>query len=338
MKIKSLLSSALLFCSLVVVFSASVTAGLIQTQDKTNKAKVSDDEVKAAKAIETAPDANAKLAAAEEFVKKYPKSSNRFQIGEYLADQILGVADPKQKLTLAQKSPTVFTQPGAGNLIQPALLAAYVQLTRLDEAFSNGSSYLASNGDDIRVLSLLAIAGTEEAKKRNAKYVKESRQYGTKAIELIEGDKKPARMEDAFWAKQKSGLPQLYQEMAIISLVEGNSAEAQAKLEKSQKLNPADPFNYVMMGSITNDEYQAVAQNFRNMPDGKAKDDMFQKANALLDKIIDQYAHAVALSDGKPQYKVLHDQVFQDLSSYYSYRHNKSTEGLQKLIDSYKLP
>ena len=335
MKIKSFLSSALLLCSLVVSLNASATA---QPQDKSNKAKVPEAELKAAQAIEAAPDASAKLAAAGEFVKKYPKSSNRTQIAEYIADQILSVKDPSEKLALAQKFPTVFTEPAEGNIIKPALLDAYVQLKRLDEAFSNGGSYLASNADDIRVLALLAIAGTEEAKKRNPKYVKESRQYGMKAIELIEGDKKPAKMEDAFWAKQKAGLPQLYQEMAIISLVEGHGAEAQATLEKSQKLNPADPFNYVMMGSIINDEYQNVAQTFRNMPDGKAKEDTFQKANALLDKVIDQYAHAVALSEGKPQYQALHDQVFQDLSAYYSYRHNKSTDGLQKLIDSYKLP
>jgi len=338
MKIKSLLSSALLLCSLIAILNTSVTARSIQPQDKNSKPKVSDAELKAAKAVEAAPDANAKLAAAEEFLKKYPKSSNRSQMAEYIVDQILGVKDLSQKLALAQKFPTVFTEPAEVNLAKPALLDAYVQLKRFDEAFTDGGSYLATNGDDIQVLGLLAIAGTEEAKKRNPKYVKESRQYGTKAIELIEGDKKPAKMEDAFWAKQKAGLPQLYQEMAIISLIDGNAAEAQVKLEKSVKLNPADPFNYVMMGSITNDEYQNVAQTFKNMPDGKAKDDLFQKANALLDKVVDQYAHAVALSEGKPQYQALHDQVLSDLSAYYSYRHNKSTAGLQKLIDSYKLP
>jgi hypothetical protein len=338
MKIKSLLSSALLLCSLIAVLNTSVTARAIQAQDKNSKAKVPEAELKAAKAVEAAPDASAKLAAAEEFLKKYPKSSNRFQMAEYLVDQILGVKDPSQKLALAQKFPAVFTEPGEGNLVKPALLDAYVQLKRLDEAFTDGGSYLATNGDDIQVLFLLAITGTEEAKKRNPKYVNESRQYGLKAIELIEGDKKPAKMEDAFWAKQKAGLPQLYQEMAIISLIDGNAAEALVKLEKSVKLNPADPFNYVMLGSITNDDYQNVAQTFKNMPDGKAKEDLFQKANALLDKVIDQYAHAVALSEGKPQYQALHDQVLGDLSTYYSYRHNKSTAGMQKLIDGYKLP
>ena len=133
-------------------------------------------------------------------------------------------------------------------------------------------------------------------------------------------------------------LPQLYQEMAIVSLVTGDSTGAQVNLEKSVKLNPADPFNYVLLGTITNEEYQKTAQNYKNMPDGKAKDDMLQKANTLLDKVIDQWAHAMGLAEGKPQYQALHDQVLPDLAAYYKYRHKSSPDGLQKLIDSYKLP
>jgi tetratricopeptide (TPR) repeat protein len=333
MKIKRFLSTALLLCSVIVILHSSITA----QQDKI-KPKVSDAESKAAKAVEAPADASAKLAAAEDFVKKYPKSPLREDVAEYVADQLLGVADSNQKLTLAQKFPSVFTEPAEGNLAKLALLDAYVQLKRLDEAFTTGGAYLATNGDDIQVLTLLAIAGTEAAKARNPKYVKESGQYGAKAIELLEADKKPEKMDAGFWTGQKSRLPQIYQEMAIISLMQGNRTEAQAKLEKSQKLSPTDPFNYVMMGSLNNDDYQKVAQDYQKMPDGKARDTMLQQANALLDKVIDQYAHAVALSEGKAQYQALHDGVLEDLTAYYKYRHNKSTDGLQKMIDGFKLP
>jgi hypothetical protein len=337
MKTESLLFCALLLCSLVML-NTSLTARVITPQDKNNKSKISADEAKAVKAVEAAPDVNAKFAAAEVFAKKYPKSNARQYVAQYIVDQILGVKEPDQKLALAQKFPAVFTEPAEVITIKPALIDAYVQLKRFDEAFADGGAHLAKNADDIQVLVILAIAGTEQAKARNAKYVKASSQYGAKAIELIEANKKAANMDDSVWARQKALLPQLYQEMGIISLVEGNATEAQAKLEKSLKLAPGDPFNYVLLGSLTNDEYQKAAQNYRNMPDGKGKDDTLQKASALLDKVIDQYAHAVALSEGKPQYQALHDQVLQDLSAYYSYRHNKSTDGLQKLIDSYKLP
>jgi hypothetical protein len=124
--------------------------------------------------------------------------------------------------------------------------------------------------------------------------------------------------------------------MAIVAFVQQNGAEAQSDLEKAMKLNPSDPFNYVLLGSLRNDEYQRAAQSHKGMPDGPAKEEMFKKATGLMDQIIDTYAHAVALSEGKPGYEKLHDQVLQDLTAYYKYRHQNSTEGLQQLIDKYK--
>ena len=57
---------------------------------------------------------------------------------------------------------------------------------------------------------------------------------------------------------------------------------------------------------------------------------------ALIDKVIDQYAHAVALSEGKPEYQRLHEQALSDLTVYYKFRHNQTTDGLQQLNDKYK--
>lgn len=318
----------------VYAFVLLLTCGMLAAAQ--TKPTVPDAEAKAAAAVETAADINAKMVAAEDFVKKYPKSSLRAGVALYTVDQILGVSDPTQKLALAQKYATVFTDPADAELIKPALIDAYAKLTRFDEAFAEGATYLAKNADDLRVLSMLAITGVEQAKARNPKFASVSKQYGTKAIELIEADKQPATMDAEVWGKQKAMLPQIYQEMAIISLMEQNPTDAQAKIEKSVALNPADPFNHALLGSIVNDEYQKLAQTYKNMPDGKSKDDMLQKANALLDKVIEYYARGVALSEGKPQYQGFHDQLLQDLTPYYRYRHNNSTDGLQQMIDSLK--
>jgi hypothetical protein len=336
MKLRQLLSYALFLFALFLNTSLS-TPGLT-SQEKSNQSKISAAEDKALRAVAAAPDINAKFAAAEEFLKKFPKSTSRQQVAEYLVDQILGVTEPNQQLALAQRFSTVFTGGTEANAVKPVLIDAFLRLNRPDEAFSTGASHLANNPDDMRVLSVLAIAGTEQAKKGNSKYLAVSRQYGAKAIELFESDKKPANVSDTFWAKQKTLLPQLYQEMAVISLLEHKPAEAQTNLEKAAKLNPADPFTYVLLGSIANEEYQKLALAYKTMPNGKEKDDLLPKVTVLLDKVIDQYAHAVGLAEGKPQYQQLHDQMLQDLESYYKYRHNDSTEGLQKLIAGYKLP
>jgi len=336
MKTRSFLSQALAICSFALLLNGFALAGA-GPQDKT-KPKVPEAEAKAGSAIETAPDINAKMAAAEDFVKKYPKSTLRPHVAAYIEDQILNVTDGNQKLALAQKYSTIFTDKAEVDSIKPALIDAYVKLNRLDEAFAEGATHLAKNSDDIQTLVILVITGVEQAKNKNPKYVDASRQYGAKAIELFEGDKKPAAMDAEIWTREKTMLPQIYQEMAIISLMQQNPTEAQGRLEKAVKLNASDPFNYMLLGSIANDDYQKTAQTYKGMPDGKVKDEMLQKINGLLDKVIDHYAHAVGLSEGKPAYQQFHDQILQDLTSYYRYRHNNSTEGLQKLIDGYKMP
>jgi len=338
MKARSLLAQAILLCSLVLAFNTSITARSTTWQDKTAKTTVPEAEAKAAKAIEAAKDLNAKFAAAEEFVKKHATSKARPQVAHYLANQVFGVTDAAQRLAAAQKYIAIFTDPSEPKLVQPALIEAYVQLNRPDEAFDSGASYLASDAEDVTIRTLLAISGAELARNQNVKHIKESREYGAKALELMEADKKPAYMDDASWVKQKTMLPLLYQQMGIISLVEQNAREAEVKLQKAAKLNPADPFNYALLGSITNNDYQTLALTVRGLPDGKSKDEMLQKANTILDKVIEQYARAVALSEGKAQYQPLHDQVMQDLTTYYKYRHNNSADGLQKYIDGYKLP
>jgi len=324
----------LLACSILVLNSLALATATAQD----NKAKISDAESKAAKAVEAAADTNAKMLAAEAFVKKYPKSSLRQHLVDHIAEQVLEEKDDIKRLTLAQKALTVFTADREVAAFKPAVIDAYIKLGRFDEAFADGASALARNPDNIQILINLAIAGVEQAKQRNPKYIPQSRQYGLKAIELIEADKKPADMVAGVWDKFKGTLPEVYQEMAIISLMQQDSPDAQGKLEKAVKLNPADPFNYVLLASIANDEYQKTAETYKNMVDGKAKDDMRAKVTQLMDKVIDLFAHGVALSEGKAGYEKLHDQTLADMTPYYKYRHQNSTEGMQKLIDGYKLP
>jgi hypothetical protein len=334
MKTGSLFLLTPVLCLLLLVLgTSSAFGGTLILQDK---AQLSDAETKAVKAVEGAADVNAKLVAATDFVKKYPKSSARPHVSEYVASQIIEVKDGDQKLALAKKFQSIFTESTEAEVIQPSLIDAYLHLSRFDDAFASGATYLARN-DDIQVLVALAIAGTEQAKAKNTKFAAASQQYGAKALNMFENNKKPADMDDAYWNQQKALLPQLYQEMGIIAFMQQKQSDAQGLLEKATVANPADPMNYLLLASITNDEYQKVAQTYQSMPEGKSKDDLLSKANQLMDKVIDQYAHTLALSEGKPTYQRLHDQTLEDMTAYYKYRHKNSTDGLQKLIDGYKL-
>ena len=342
MKSKLLISMRVVSVFFVILLISSCAFAQTPTESpkpqETKTPEVSEGEANAAKAINSAPDAAAKLTAAEEFVKKYPKSAIRLQVARYVAGQIAQVGDTAQKVTLAENFQKVFTADNEQAEIQSVKLDAYLAAKRTDDAFNLGASILAKQPDDAKVLSQLAIAGTDEVKQRNSKYLSPSMQYGLKAIELIEANQKPATIDEPTWASIKGLVPHLYQSVGILSIASGNMAEARGRFEKARALNPTEPFNYVMLGSIVDDEYRKAAEKYKGMPEGPEKAAALKQVTELMDKMIDLYVHAVATSEGRPEYKQLHDQILQDVTTFYKYRHNGSAEGLQQLIDKYKVP
>ena len=195
--------------------------------------KVSPDEQKMAQAISLAPDAAGKAKAAEDFVKKYPKSSLRPTIAQKIADQIHEVTDGAQKIALAQQFQTIFNDPNEEEMIMPVLIVGYADAKRPDDAFITGTTYLGKHPDSVGVLVELMSIATDQAKQRNGKFVPQGEQYGMHAIELIEADKKPANMGDPTWKAYKDLLPGLYQSMGIIEMVKGDRAATQARFTKA---------------------------------------------------------------------------------------------------------
>ena len=206
------------------------------------------------------------------------------------------------------------------------------------DAFAHAAVILTKEPENVPVMSNLALAGAEEARRQNTKHVPVSLQYGLKAIELIEANKKPVDLDDARWENQKSMLPILYLNMGVLSLVSGKPADAKARFEKATALNPAEPTGYALLGSIEDNEYQQLALTHKTMPDGKQKEETLKRATEKMDKVIDLYARALGVSAEKPEHKLFQDQLLEIITPYYKYRHNGSTEGLQQLIDKYKTP
>jgi hypothetical protein len=323
----------ILFLAALVMFIASPAIA-----QPLNQPKVSADEQKAAQAIAPAADSNARLKAATDFIKKYPKSALRPQVARGMANQISSEKDVAQRITLAQSYQGAFTEPAEQELIVPIIIEALSQSKRSDEAFSIGAALLTKNPNSLAVLVQLVATGTDEAKAKNGKFVPQSIQYGTHAIQIIEGDKKPAEVDDTGWAAYKKDvLPGLYQSVGLLNLVKGDSAQARAGYLKAAEITPSDPFNFVMLAGILNNEYQSQAQRYKTMPGGDAREVELKKAQTMLDAVIDAYAHAIALSEGNAALQQVRQQYLQDLEAYYKYRHNNSMQGMQQLIDKYKV-
>ena len=312
-----------------------------KTQDKpqAKAPQVNEAEEKAIIKVRDAADPAAKLLAAEEFVKKYAKSTRRGEVVMYVATEISKLPDPAQQIPLLEKALTIFTLPEDSDKLNTVLLDAYLKSNKIDEAFRAAAAIIEKNPNDVRILTHMSLLGTDQAKARNPKYVQVSQTYGTKAIELIEANKMPAGMDAAAWTQYKNQwLPHLYQSMGILSFVTGNKADARAKLDKAVAVNSTDPVTYMLLGSLSNEEYQQLAAKHKEMAAGPLKDQTLKDAHVKLDEVIDMFARAVALSEGNAQYQALHDQLLQDLTTYYKYRNSGKTDGLQQLIDKYKKP
>jgi hypothetical protein len=293
-------------------------------------------EQQAALKVEAAPGTAEKLQAAAEFIKKYPKSTIRLKVAQHVGANIAANPDAAQRITFSENYLTVFTDQSEANIINPILLDSYIKAKRMDDAFRVAATVFVKTPEDVSMLTQMALVGTNEVRQGNPKFVQQSQQYGIKAIELIEADKR-GEIDLIQWGEFKTKwLGHLYQSMGILSLVSQNRADAKAKLEKSAALIPDDPFTYALIGQIINDDYQQLAQKYKAMQAGPARDEALKQLHGLIDKMIDLYVQSVALSEGNVQYQPLRDQVFQDLESYYKYRNNGSVEGLQQLIAKYK--
>ncbi len=340
MRIRSIAACVALACLFFLVGWLPLVRGKTSAtiaQEKTDQPKVSAGEQKAAEAITSAPDPAAKLKAGAAFIKKYPKSTLRLRVAQALANEIAAVKDAAQKISLSQEYQGIFKEPSDQELIVPVLIDGYTDAKRFDEAFAAGAEFLKSNPDSLRVLVRLMVLGTDQAKQRNGKFIEPSLQYGAHAIQLIETKRMPAGMDEVSWKRYEASLPALYQSMGILNLVKGDRVEAKARFTKATELASADPFNYLMLVDILDSEYQEGAKRYQSMPSSKAKNDEYPKVAAALDKVIDTLARAIALSEGNAQLEQARQQSIKDLEIYYKYRHNNSTEGMQQLIDKYKV-
>lgn len=320
-------------------FAPSAPASQEQSKDKPKEAgvKISDGERKAVKKINDAKDFNGKFQAAKEFVQKYPNSPLRQDVAFQIAKAVIEVTDPAQRIAHAESFLNTFTNAGETSILYPALIAAYTDANRVGDAFNAAQTLLETSPNEAFVLYRLALAGTNEAQRGNNKFAQQSAEYGRRAIQLIESNQRPASIDEAEWNSSRNlWLSQLYQSTALLALMSNKAAEALPSLQKAASLNPTDPVTFRLLGDVKDDEYKALVNQYKVASAGAAQDAARKKAEAKLDEVIEMYARSLAQAEGKEQYKPLYDQTRQALETYYKFRHNNSTAGLQEMVNKFK--
>ncbi len=323
----------------VALLAAGILTGsflTVSAQETQEKIKVSKKEETAINKIDKAKTIDEKMKLIADFIKEFPQSPARKQVVEHAAQQVTQLTDDSQVIQHGNAYLAIFPQPEDADLVLPNMIFSYVQLKRLKDAFDAAQTYLARHPEDVRTRLTLVIEGSNAARTGNGEFVAPTREYAVKAIELIEADKRPANLNETQWQEYKTNrLPQLYQSLGFIELSSGNNAKARTYLEKAVALDAKDVNSWVLLGSMIDEEYQSVAVKYNAAAPGAERDALLKQANEKIDAVIEVFARVVALTEGKPEAKQLHDQARESLENYYKYRH-KNTDGLRALIDKYK--
>src|SRR2546423_1797703 len=177
------LSACALVCACWLAASAGASAFSAAAQDNKGTqadAKVSSGERDAAEKINKAKGGEAKLQAAAEFIKKYPKSSLRPRVAEAVAAEIAGTPEAELKISLSRTYLDFFNQPAEADYINGTLLRALLDTDKNSsnavEVFKLAPAWLEKHPEDVDTLRRLAITGSNAAIQGTNRYVARAQQ------------------------------------------------------------------------------------------------------------------------------------------------------------------
>src|SRR5256714_1010323 len=290
-------------------------------------------------AAQCTADADAKAALYQSFLSNYKgtpeQQKNASQIGKnYLAKYGNCPDDSDKKIaSFIQNWVTKYDKVVIEFNFNEALKAKNYQ-----QAFDLGRQILSNQPDNNAVLLSLVSAGHLNATAGNAAnkgLFSESVNYTRRALQAAEADK----LGDLSAYKGKEGAIAFFNYTLAILLRESSPKEATDALLKAVQSNSVyktEPAAYYLLGTLyyNNEVKPKVADYAAKYPAGSAETPeskvAFDAINEAIDRSIDAFARAVALSKDANQKKTFMDQ----LTAIYKSRHDNSDAGLQELVAS----
>jgi hypothetical protein len=224
------------------------------------------------------------------------------------------------------------------------------------EVIRIGKEVLAADPDNLDYLSALVVQIRSNelfTTPPNFAHAAEATDFAQHAIRLIEAGKTPSGADPAKFNKNVT-LAYMHQTLAVIYDHEKTTDKALAEYEKAGTLEPTNPAYSFHCGRIHNDKYAAAATKYeaaqkkveaipdadRNAaepkPEVKAALDESKAAladvNAQADAVITCWARFLGLTVDKKEWDI-RPRIQQAFTELYKFRHNGSTDGMDKLID-----
>lgn len=208
---------------------------------------------------------------------------------------------------------------------------------KYDEAYVVGQQALADEPENVKVLLELASAAYLATGAGDEAVRADALALARKSISQLE-----AGQQAADWQPFANAADAVaYFNFVIGDLILKDApGEAVAYLRKAALSEGAikhAPTVYARLAAAyARSEYEPLAQDFAARFAAKEATPASQAALAkifpVLDRMIDAYARAVALSQGEPQYNATRPRWLQELTALYKARHDNATTGLDELI------
>lgn len=206
------------------------------------------------------------------------------------------------------------------------------------DAFTVCAPLLASNPDNLKIHLALVGAGIKSYTSGNMSLNAKAAAEARTALQLIESGKTTDTW--APFANQQDAPAGLRYYIAAWSL-EANPDESSGQLLKVAQSNSTlakEPATFQLLGaSYYNGELKKLADEYKTKYEGKDETPesaaLFTKINVVLDRVIDAYARAIALSNANPsKYGASSAKLRPVLETLYKQRHEGQTTGLNELI------
>jgi len=206
------------------------------------------------------------------------------------------------------------------------------------KAFEIGRRILSTTADDLGVLMTLAHAGNAALTAKNETYVAEALTDAKKAIEQIEAGKAPSS-----WSPYKGkddALSYLYYYTGNLAFASKDTADAARWFYKATTVEGPMKSDPVLYGKLAVayqlSQLDAMHKDFnekfggkQETPEGKFALDQL---NQVVDRIMDGYARAVALSGDDARYTQAKAAWLESLRSYYKFRIGETLAGFDEYL------
>ena len=207
------------------------------------------------------------------------------------------------------------------------------------KAFELGKQVLADEPDNVKVLIDLAYAGFMTASSRVDTFNADSLVYAKKAIQLLQSGSVPDNW--APYSNKDEALAYMNNTIGQLTFQKNPSEALPYLLRAAQfegKLKKL-PLTYGIIGdAYQSGPYDKLSADYKARFEGKDESPesklALENINQVIDRIIDAYARAVALSGGEAAYQANKKAWMDTLTTWYKYRHNQSDVGLTDLIAS----